>query len=137
MAGRMQLAVEEPVSLDGTSVFMTTTIGFCMLSRAPGTTGRAWMDAAELALTEARKRGHSAIRSYSKEIQKSNATRVSLRENALNALENGEVQPWYQPQISTDTGLVTGFEALARWNHPHRGIISPVEFLPAFEDAGL
>ena len=137
MAGRMQLSVEEPVSLDGTSVFMTTTIGFCMLSRAPGTTGRAWMDAAELALTEARKRGHSAIRSYSKEIQKSNATRVSLRVNALDALENGEVQPWYQPQISTDTGLVTGFEALARWNHPHRGIISPVEFLPAFEDAGL
>ncbi len=137
MAGRIQLAVEEPVSLDGTSVFMTSTIGFCMLSRAPGVTGRSWMDASELALSEARKRGHSTIRSFSKEIQKNNATRVSLRANAHDALENGEIQPWYQPQISTDTGRVTGFEALARWNHPDRGIISPIEFLPAFEDAGL
>ena len=63
--------------------------------------------------------------------------RADLRDEVTGALEGGHVQPWFQPQISTDTGRVTGFEALARWIHPHRGAISPAEFLPAIEEAGL
>ncbi len=137
MAGRFQTAVEDPVSLDGTTVYMTTSVGFCLLSRAPGATGKSWFEAAELALSEARSRGPSTIRAFSKEIQRTKTARVELREHAREALENGEVQPWYQPQLSTDTGKISGFEALARWVHPQRGLISPPEFLPAFEEAGL
>lgn len=53
------------------------------------------------------------------------------------ALENGEIRAYFQPQISADTGEVTGFEALARWHHPQQGILSPQDFLPAIEAAGL
>jgi len=53
------------------------------------------------------------------------------------ALESGQVRAWFQPQVSSDTGEVTGFEALARWEHPERGLMSPVDFLPAIERAGL
>lgn len=53
----------------------------------------------------------------------------------LVALENGQIRPWYQPQLSTDTGQVSGFEALARWVHPERGLIAPAEFLPTLEKA--
>lgn len=137
LAGRLQTAAEEPIAVDGTTVYVTGAVGFCMLNRAPGQTGRAWFEAAETALSEARKRGPNGIRAYSNELRKKAAARNSLREEARQALENGQIQPWYQPQISTDTGRVTGFEALARWNHPERGQISPAEFLPVFEDAGL
>lgn len=60
-----------------------------------------------------------------------------LIEDVSIALENGQILPWFQPQVSTDTGEVTGFEALARWLHPTRGMIPPCDFLPAIEEAGL
>jgi EAL domain-containing protein (putative c-di-GMP-specific phosphodiesterase class I) len=64
-------------------------------------------------------------------------TRRALHEDVVAALDSGEIVPWFQPQISTDTGRITGFEALARWTHPVRGVIPPVEFLPAIEAANL
>ncbi len=137
LCGRMQTAVEEPVSLDGLSVYVSCSIGFCLRSRAPGRTGQDWLDAATAALADARRSGASAIRAYSAEIHRKTKARSDLRDDAAAALENGQIQPWYQPQISTDTGKVTGFEALARWSHPVHGMIAPDMFLPAMQDAGL
>jgi EAL domain-containing protein (putative c-di-GMP-specific phosphodiesterase class I) len=70
-------------------------------------------------------------------MHRSTKVRSELREDAAAALENGQIQPWFQPQISTDTGRVTGFEALARWTHPVHGPIPPDQFLPVMENAGL
>ena len=53
------------------------------------------------------------------------------------AFDESQIRAHFQPQISTDTGEITGFEALARWYHPVRGMIPPAEFLPAIEEAGL
>ena len=87
--------------------------------------------------SEARRRGPSTIRAFSYEMQLATTARTALREEAALALESGHIQPWYQPQISTNTGRVSGFEALARWVHPERGVIPPAEFLPALEEGGL
>ncbi len=137
MAGRMQIAIEEPIAVDGTSVYMSCAVGFCLNSRAPEADANAWMAAARTALVEARRRGPSTIRAFSHEMQLAKSARTALRDEVALALESGHIQPWYQPQISTDTGKVTGFEALARWVHPDRGIIAPSEFLPALDEAGL
>ena len=137
LAGRLQNAIEEPVSVDGIAVYVSAAIGFCQSNRAPGADGEAWFNAASIALNDACTRGPTTIRAFSLEMHKTVTARMNLREEARDALENGQVQPWYQPQISTDTGRVTGFEALARWSHPERGLISPAEFLPAFEEMGL
>ena len=137
LSGRMQSAVEEPVSLDGISIYMSCSVGFCLRSRAPGKTGEDWLAAAAAALSDAQQAGPSAIRSYSAEIQKRSKARSDLRDEVSAALESGQIQPWYQPQISTDTGKVTGFEALARWIHPVQGLIAPDVFLPVMEEAGL
>lgn len=137
LSGRIQEAIEEPLALDGTSIYVTASVGFCLLGRAPGHSGQDWTNAAIAALNEAQKRGHGAVRAYSAELQIRMKKRADLRDEVTGALEGGHVQPWFQPQISTDTGRVTGFEALARWIHPHRGAISPAEFLPAIEEAGL
>jgi EAL domain-containing protein (putative c-di-GMP-specific phosphodiesterase class I) len=61
----------------------------------------------------------------------------ALIQDVTQALEDGHIIPWFQPQISTDTGEVSGFEALARWHHPERGMIAPADFLPAIEQAGM
>jgi diguanylate cyclase (GGDEF)-like protein len=137
MCSRLQNTIEDPIAIDGTSVYMAASIGFCLLPRAPGTDGQDWLNAALAALIEAQRRGPGTVRAYSSELQSRLKHRADLRDEVSAALEQGYVQPWFQPQISTDTGKVTGFEALARWIHPDRGAISPAEFLPAIEAAGL
>lgn len=137
LSGRLQAAVEEPVSLEGLSVYVSCSIGFCLRSRAPEGDGQAWFAAAADALADARQAAPSAIRAYSADIQRKTKARSDLRDEAAAALENGQIQPWYQPQISTDTGKVTGFEALARWSHPVHGMIPPDTFLPAIQEAGM
>ena len=136
MAARLQSSIEEPVSLDATTVYMSCTVGFCLASRSPKPTGAALIAAAGVALAEAHRAGPSSIRAYSAEMQRMKTQRHVMMDESLDALENGQIQPWFQPQVSTDTGQVTGFEALARWIHPERGLISPAEFLPALEQAG-
>lgn len=137
LAGRLQSAIEEPISLDGLSLYQSCSVGFCLRNRAPGKSSESWLDATSAALSEAQKHGPSGIRAFSAEIHRQTKTRSDLREEAGPALENGQIQPWFQPQISTDTGKVTGFEVLARWSHPIHGMIPPDVFLPAIEEAGL
>ncbi|MBY6067995.1 bifunctional diguanylate cyclase/phosphodiesterase [Leisingera aquaemixtae] len=137
LAGRMQAAAEEPLALDGTTVYMTASIGFCQRSRAPGSSSAEWISAAVSALSEAHGNGPGGIRAYSSDMPARGSSRASLREEAAAALETGQIQAWFQPQICTDTGRVSGFEALARWLHPVQGLIPPSTFLPALEEAGL
>lgn len=137
LAGRFQSVIEEPVSVDGLGIYASASVGFCQLERAPEKTGAAWLEAATTALSEAQRRGSSAIRAFSDQMRRANKNRADLREEVKAALDSGAILPWFQPQISTDTGEITGFEALARWSHADRGMISPAEFLPAMEEAGL
>jgi len=137
MAGRLQTVAEEPVSIDGTVIYADVCIGFCQHSKAPEQKATQWLEAACIALRSAQARGASSIRAYSDHMHQERKTRRALHEDVVAALDSGEIVPWFQPQISTDTGRITGFEALARWTHPVRGVIPPVEFLPAIEAANL
>lgn len=137
LAGRLQAAAEEPISLDGTVIYADVCIGFCQHSRSPENRASDWLDAACIALRSAQARGASSIRAYSDQMHQERKTRRALHEDVAAALDSGEIVPWFQPQICTDTGKITGFEALARWTHPVRGVIPPLEFLPAIEAANL
>ncbi len=137
LAGSLHSMIEEPVAIAGASLYICCNIGFCMRSQISANTAANWQAAATDALVDARLAGASGIRAYSAELQRKTRVRTDLRNEAAAALENGQIQPWYQPQISTDTGKVTGFEALARWMHPVHGLVAPDMFLPVMEDAGL
>lgn len=137
LSGRLQKAVEEPVSLDGISTYVSCSVGFCLTSRAPEPVASKWLHAAECALEEAREHGPSAIRAYSTEVRQKREANDALLADAAEALETGQIHPWFQPQISTDTGKITGFEALARWMHPKHGMIPTPRFLVTLEQAGL
>lgn len=137
LAARLQAALAAPFSIDRARLYVTVSVGFCLGVRSPGPTGSALLDAAQVAADEALRNGPGAIRAYASDMARTRADRDAMRDVLENALENGQIVPWFQPQISTDTGAITGFEALARWNHPDRGLIAPGEFLTAIEEAGL
>ena len=70
-------------------------------------------------------------------MQRATQAHSTLREEVQSTFETEQIIPWLQPQISTDTGKVTRFEALTLRHHPERGMIAPVDFLPAIEQTGL
>jgi len=137
VASRLQSAMSAPISIGGMRVHVTASVGFCLDIRAPLPTGASLLDAAQLAADEALRHGPGAIRAYAPEMARRRGERTNLRLDLERALDEHEIRPHFQPQIDTDTGRVSGFEALARWHHPERGIIAPSEFLTAIEDAGL
>lgn len=137
LAARLQEAVMVPVSLDAATIHVSASIGFCQSSQARQGDPGALVDAAEAAAQEARRNGPGAVRAYTSEMRKHEAARHSLRGEIQAALDSGAIRAFYQPQLSTDTGAISGMEALVRWDHPERGVLSPDDFLPVLHDAGL
>ncbi len=137
MSGRVQSAVEEPLLLNGTGVYQSCSIGFCLHSDLRQVEADEWIGAATAALSEAQRSGPSTIRAYSTGTRRRSLVRANLRKEFEAALDNGEIRPWFQPQVSTDNGNITGFEALARWEHPLKGVLSPQVFLPFAKQAEL
>lgn len=136
-AARLQAAAREPVAIDGARVHVTCSVGFCLGTRAPRPEGEAALAAALEALAEARAAGPASVRGFSPRQQRETAgKRAGNEAEVLEALDQGRIRPWFQPQVSTDTGAVSGFEALARWEHPTRGVLTPKDFLPALTAAG-
>ena len=126
LAARLQEAVTVPISIGAAQLYVTCSIGFCIGGRSPEANGRSLLDAAQIAADEALRHGPGAIRAFSPDMAKKQAARDAMRDQIEAALENGQIRPHFQPQISTDTGEISGFEALARWHHPDRGCLSPV-----------
>lgn len=137
VGARLQASVAVPFSVDGLRLSVTCSVGICHGLRSPGDTAQALLDAAQMAADEALSAGPSAMRVYAPEMSARRAARSVERQVLETALDEGQIRPHFQPQLSTDTGAVSGFEALARWHHPKRGLLSPAEFLPAIEAAGL
>ncbi len=137
LAERIRKVVAEPFDIDGAAVRLAATIGYCPAGRAPRHDGDALLCAAELALDATRSGSADGIRAYSAEIAHATAQHDELVASVSAALEQGEIIAYFQPQVSTHTGDVTGFEALARWLHPNLGLLPPGRFMPALQDAGL
>lgn len=135
IAARLQTAAAEPLSMDTGTAHVTVSVGFCLSSRAPAPTGAALLEAAEKAARAARRNGGEGLRNFARDIDTTAPATGSGELEA--ALEDGRVQAFFQPQISTDTGEVTGFESLVRLEDPSRGTVMPAEFLPALQAAGL
>ncbi len=136
LAARLQATVAAGVEVNGMTCHVTFSAGFCLGARAPMRTGTGLLQAAAAAAQEAALHGPAAIRAYSPDVAARQIDRLALADALSCALENGEIQPYFQPQISTDTGRISGFEALVRWQHPVHGLLCPAEFLPAIDAEG-
>lgn len=128
---RLQAAIAEPLSMDGVSVYVNSAIGLCLQERSPALNGAAFVAAAECAMRAARRSEEGGVRAFTPEMQQQTEVEHQLAGQVLGALDSGDIRPWFQPQVSTDDGKISGFEALARWHHPDLGLLSPAQFLPA------
>lgn len=137
LSARLQKALAAPVAVDMLQAHLTASVGFAIAGRIPSADGENMLQAAISALVEAQRSGPAAIRSYSRAMRERIEARSAMSREVGRALENGEFEAYFQPQISARTGVITGFEALARWQSPDRGLVPPIEFLPALEEAGL
>lgn len=136
IANRMQTACEVPIELDDARIYITISAGICLHSAVKAGGAQAVSDAASLALQDARRYAPSGVRVFSPALATQIATQPVNDIDAIRGLKAGEIIAWFQPQISTDTGEVSGFEALARWQHPARGLVPPGEFLQILRDQG-
>lgn len=137
IALRLQDAASGDYAIDNATISLTLSAGACLAGKAcePGADGL--LQAAELAMETARAGGMGGLRLFSNRMKTQALARSELAMEIAEALENGQIRPWFQPQVSTDTGAVTGFEALARWEHPERGVLTPAVFLEPAAQAGL
>lgn len=133
---RLQNAMNDPFTVSGKNVDVSLSAGFCLEGQAPARTGKALLTSARAALEDAARQAPAGVRGYSAATPKSVTQVQEPLLEFLSALEREEITAWFQPQVSTDTGQVTGFEVLARWAHPERGIVPPDEFVPALEETG-
>lgn len=133
---RIQASLSQPVAIGGLTLWPSLSVGFATSARAAALNGLDLLEAAEAAADKALRSGPGGLSSYS--VVDFPATMTGDRIAELRrALDTGEIRAFFQPQIRTDTGRVSGLEALARWQHPQRGLIPPGEFLPQIESAGL
>jgi diguanylate cyclase len=135
-AARLQAAARKPIQIDGVRVRVTVSVGFCLARRAARPSGDVALSAALDALAEARAAGPGSIRAYVRPRSGVASPPLADARGAARALEAGQIRAWFQPQVATSTGEITGFEALARWEHHERGILAPGAFIPALEAAG-
>lgn len=137
LASRLQSTAADAISFSGLSINPSVSVGFCLQSRLPGVKGAQLLEAGEAAMEEAHRNGPGAIRSFAKDMVRRSVNKSSLHDQIEDALENGQILPHFQPQVDTETGTISGAEALARWKHPEIGLISPTEFLPIVHESGL
>ncbi|MFV8834908.1 EAL domain-containing protein [Aquisalimonas sp.] len=114
---------------------ITPSIGITLLGD-PDDTVNDLLKRADFAMYQAKAAGRNTLRLFDPEMQAAVNARIELGTRMRAALERDEFQPYYQAQVDAG-GQVTGVEALARWNDPERGLISPAQFIPIAEDTGL
>ncbi|WP_439525868.1 putative bifunctional diguanylate cyclase/phosphodiesterase [Roseovarius mucosus] len=136
LAERLRTALAEPIALDATTLHISASLGLCLDAQVPARTATALYDACHTALHEAQRHGPAAIRAYGRGMAAPTPPPRALAQEVTTALQEGRLITWFQPQICTDTGQITGFEALARWQHPTAGLIAPAEFLPLLAASG-
>ena len=136
VARRLLAAVVEPVSHDGRTVAVSTSIGIATVSAA-GRTAEEVLRSADTAMYRAKGDGRNRIDFFDETLHARAQHRLQLEVELRQALAAGQLRLHYQPvRAATDLRTVA-VEALLRWEHPVRGVLGPAEFLPAAEDAGL
>ena len=136
VAQRIAQVMRSPFVLDGRNIMLTASIGIAIYP-VHGEDGETLLKHADTALYHAKNSGRDNVKVYSAAVTDKLRRRMELDASLRVALERDEFQLVYQPQIEVATGRVGSVEALIRWHHPARGVVSPLEFIPLAEETGL
>ncbi|MGY3486774.1 diguanylate cyclase (GGDEF)-like protein/PAS domain S-box-containing protein [Bradyrhizobium sp. USDA 4011] len=136
LARRILDAIGEPYLLDGHSVVVGASIGIAM-SPGDGEDSEKLLKSADMALSRAKSEFRGTFSFFEAEMDARAQSRRKIEIDLRGAIQNEGLRPYYQPLVDLTSGRITGFEALVRWPHPERGMISPGEFIPVAEETGL
>ena len=135
LASRMVHAFEKPFDLEGREVFISTSIGIAVYP-ADGNNAELLTKNADVALYNAKDAGRAVFRFFLESDSTDSLERLELETDLRHSVLRDELRLYYQPQVSTRTGMIYGVEALVRWQHPKRGLIMPDRFISLAESTG-
>ena len=133
---RILEAMKQPLQIMGREVFITASIGTSMYPD-DDTEPTGLLAKADAAMYEAKRSGRNTYRHYVPSMNIYSLDRMTLETDLRVALERNEFVLFYQPQIELSTGKMIGNEALIRWQHPERGLLTPIHFIEISEETGL
>ena len=136
IAERLRAEIAQPLVVDGAELFVTASIGSAVADR-PGVSTTELLRDADAAMYRAKARGRDCVEVFSPGTHDATVLTLRTTNELRRGLERGEIVPYYQPIVQLDTGHLVGFEVLARWRHPDRGLLGPDQFLPMAEETGL
>ncbi len=136
LARRLLEVLGDPYLLDGHSVVIGATIGIAM-APGDGDESEKLLKNADMALSRAKNDSRGTFSFFEAEMDARAQKRRKIETDLRAAIQNDVLRPYYQPLIDLASGRITGFEALVRWPHPERGMISPADFIPVAEETGL
>ena len=135
-AETIRRTLRAPIAFKDREIFLTASIGLT-LGEGDAQRGEEMLKDAELAMYHAKRTGGDRIEVFKPDMRARKTDRLSIESNLRRALERDEIAIFYQPIIRLEDRSVAGFEALARWNHPKLGRLSPTEFITVAEETGL
>jgi diguanylate cyclase (GGDEF)-like protein/PAS domain S-box-containing protein len=136
LARNMLSAIMRPVQILGQECRVTASIGIC-LHPVEGQDEHSIMKNADMAMYLAKESGKNNFMFHSAKMQAHAAGRLAMETNLRRALELQELSLHYQAKVDFKTGVITGVEALLRWNNPALGSVSPTQFIPVAEETGM
>jgi predicted signal transduction protein with EAL and GGDEF domain len=136
LASRLITLIGSPFSLNQRQITSSTSIGIALAERDEESSDRLLRNA-DLAMYQAKRAGKGHYRIFQPEMHTQVVRQLSAEEELRQAVERQEFLVHYQPIVDLNSGRLTGVEALARWQHPHRGLVFPSEFIPLAEETGL
>jgi diguanylate cyclase (GGDEF)-like protein len=136
LANAILAALAKPINILSQDVYLSACIGISLRS-GPGVTAVELQQQAEAALHEAQAQGPRSIVAFHDQIEDERADNVALESDLRRAINQREIEVHYQPIMDLMTREIVGLEALARWRHPARGLLTPVDFISMAEQAGI
>jgi diguanylate cyclase len=136
LAARVMDVLQTPVQIATIDIYVSPSIGIAMYPD-DGVTMQALLTHADAAMHSAKQHGRGNFRRYAPGMDAGIEGRVQLESDLHHAVALDQFELYYQPKVDTRTGEVRSAEALIRWIHPMRGIVSPAEFVPLAEECGL
>jgi len=136
VARKILAALVQPVSINQQEVRMTASIGICMYP-VDAQDEQVLMKNADIAMYRAKEDGKNNYKFYSEEMNVHSFEKLALETSLRRGLERNEFLLHYQAKLDLHTGIITGVEALVRWQHPDLGMVPPAQFIPLAEETGL
>lgn len=136
IAERLVSRIAQPFEADGIRCHISASIGIAR-SDVDCASFDTLMRAADIAMYAAKKSGRNRFAWFDQSMERELQARNDLERGLRAAIPRGEIVPYFEPQVDLATGNLHGFEVLARWNHPMRGLVSPEAFIPIAEETGM